>query len=89
MCVCVRECVREREREEKREAERGFGCVSLFGEWCVGVFVWMCIWGFVNLWSSKGKTESEKQDELALPCQSLQSFSGSDLQPFCSVSAST
>lgn len=78
MCVCVRvrecvrECVREREqRDEKREAHRGFGCVSPFGEWCVGVFVWMCIWGFVNLWSPKGKIESEKYDELDLPCQSL------------------
>lgn len=85
MCVCV--C--ERGREGKREAEGGFGCVSLFGEWCVGVFVWMWIWGFVNLWSSKGKIESEKGDELDLPCRSLQSFSGSDLQPFCSVAAST
>ena len=72
-CVCVRVsvCERETEREEKREAERAFGCVSLFGEWCVGVFVWMCIWGFVNLWSSKGKIESGKYDELDLPCQSL------------------
>lgn len=82
-------CVRETEREEKREAERGFGCVSVFGEWCVGVFVWRCIWVFVNLWSSKGKTESEEYEELDLPSQSLQSFGSSDLQPFCSVLVST
>jgi len=69
-CVCVSVCERETEREEKREAERGFGCVSLFGEWCVGVFVWMCIWGSVNLWSSKSKIEGEKYAELELPCQS-------------------
>lgn len=81
--------MRERLRERKREAERGFGCMSLFGEWSVGVFVWRCIWGFVNLWSSKGNTESGEYEELDLPCQSLQSFSSSDLQPFCSVSVST
>lgn len=62
MCVreCVCECVRERQRQREGERQREPLVVSLLGERSAGVFVWMCTGGFANLWSSKGKTESEE-----------------------------